>query len=184
MKDKYYVMINGIQEGPYTMNEIVKKGIDSESYVFNKELGDWTKIKDLPNLNLSTSINTPPSQNKSESETNNFQRTHESKGFYEEKQKMFSNPFSFEGRIRRTEYGLSSIIQYILTQVVFVISVESPILLFLLIPILWFALAQGSKRCHDLGNSGWYQIIPFYGLWLIFQEGESNSNEYGLNPKR
>jgi len=44
-------------------------------------------------------------------------------------------------------------------------------------------LAQGAKRAHDLGNSGYYQFIPFYGLWLIFQPGDSGINTYGENPK-
>ncbi len=51
------------------------------------------------------------------------------------------------------------------------------------IPLLWFLIAQGAKRCHDRGNSGWYQFIPFYVFWLIFADGESGKNEYGLNPK-
>ena len=51
------------------------------------------------------------------------------------------------------------------------------------IPLLWFLIAQGAKRCHDRGNSGWYQLIPFYVFWLLFADGESGKNEYGLNPK-
>jgi uncharacterized membrane protein YhaH (DUF805 family) len=51
------------------------------------------------------------------------------------------------------------------------------------IPLAWFMLAQGAKRCHDRGNSGWWQIIPFYGLWMLFADGEIGDNEYGENPK-
>lgn len=49
--------------------------------------------------------------------------------------------------------------------------------------LFWFILAQGAKRCHDLGNSGFYQFIPFYGLWMLFEKGKSGENEYGNNPK-
>lgn len=52
-----------------------------------------------------------------------------------------------------------------------------------LIPALWFLFAQGSKRSHDRGNSGWYQIIPFYVFWLIFADGKIGENQYGPNPK-
>ena len=96
---------------------------------------------------------------------------------------MFSNPFSFDGRIRRMEYGISFIIQTIVSQILSAMIIEIPGLFFLFIPVFWFGIAQGAKRCHDLGNSGWWQIIPFYGLWMLFQDGKPGTNEYGLNPK-
>ena len=107
---------------------------------------------------------------------------------------MFKNPFSFEGRIRRTEFGISYII-YSVTAFIFSIVLDKMvendddnimllILIYLVyIPLIWFVIAQGAKRSHDRGNSGWYQIIPFYGLWLLFADSESGKNEYGLNPK-
>ena len=52
-----------------------------------------------------------------------------------------------------------------------------------LFPMIWILYAQGAKRCHDRGNSGWFQIIPFYVFWMIFAEGESNTNQYGESPK-
>ena len=53
----------------------------------------------------------------------------------------------------------------------------------LLIRSLWIFYAQGANRCHDLDNSGWYQLIPFYSLWLIFKKGNSGPNSYGDDPK-
>lgn len=100
---------------------------------------------------------------------------------------MFKNPFSFEGRIRRTEYGISLIIYtiaYILSVIISGIGEEGAVLsLIFFIPLLWFLWAQGAKRCHDVGNSGWWQLIPFYGFWLLFQDGQYGSNQYGENPK-
>ncbi|RZJ67431.1 MAG: DUF805 domain-containing protein [Flavobacterium sp.] len=105
---------------------------------------------------------------------------------------MFKNPFSFEGRIRRMEYGLSVLIYVIAiygtlfaTTAIFGESsgVGSIILLVVIVPALWFMIAQAAKRCHDRGNSGWWQLIPFYGLWLLFGESEFGENEYGPNPK-
>jgi len=104
------------------------------------------------------------------------------------KQKMFSHPFSFQGRIRRLEYGLSVIIIYaycFLIQIFVDISPEAAgiIALLTIVPLYWFMWAQGAKRCHDRGNSGWYQIIPFYGLWMLFGDGDECENDYGFDPK-
>lgn len=100
-----------------------------------------------------------------------------------EKVSMFSSPFSFNGRIRRLEYGLSIIIFYAFFGLISVFSEEFPIIGLLVILAYWFLWAQGAKRCHDRGNSGWFQIIPFYGFWMLFAEGDIGDNEYGSNPK-
>jgi uncharacterized membrane protein YhaH (DUF805 family) len=51
------------------------------------------------------------------------------------------------------------------------------------IMLMWFHLAQGAKRCHDIDKSGWWQLIPFWNLILYFQDGVKGSNKYGENPK-
>lgn len=106
------------------------------------------------------------------------------------KQVMFSNPFGFKGRIRRTEYWLSYVIAYIYFFLIAAVTARiervsgggSALFLFIL-PFYWFLIAQNTKRCHDRGNSGWFQIIPFYGLWMAFGESDRFVNEYGPNPK-
>jgi len=99
---------------------------------------------------------------------------------------MFQNIFSFNGRIRRTEYGLTRIIVLTVYFLLIMTMREDEgfeALGLVYIPMLWILLAQGAKRCHDLGKSGWFQIIPFYGLWLLFESGNRYPNEYGYNPK-
>jgi uncharacterized membrane protein YhaH (DUF805 family) len=99
---------------------------------------------------------------------------------------MFKTPFSFEGRIRRTEFGLSYIIYIVAAVIISVLTEISETASFLglaFIPVIWFLIAQGAKRCHDRGNSGWYQLITFYIFWMLFAESEIGQNEYGLNPK-
>lgn len=111
---------------------------------------------------------------------------------------MFNRPFSLKGRIRRSEYGLSvilySVLAVILQTIMAAIVSSTPsdksaapvLILVLLLPYImlwWFMVAQGAKRCHDMGHSGWYQLIPFYGLLMLFMNGDKGTNEYGDNPK-
>jgi uncharacterized membrane protein YhaH (DUF805 family) len=104
---------------------------------------------------------------------------------------MFKRPFSFNGRIRRTEYFLSCLITGIplgIMEAIIEISYNPVswliVYFFVWIPILWFGFAQGAKRCHDLGHSGWFQLIPFFGIWMLFVNGQKGNNQYGNNPKK
>lgn len=99
---------------------------------------------------------------------------------------MFKAPFSFNGRIRRTEFGISFIIYMaIYLALLFALGIKglNGGGFLVLLPAIWFLWAQGAKRCHDLGNSGWWQLIPFYVFWLLFADGVPGENEYGDNPK-
>ncbi|MCF8715016.1 DUF805 domain-containing protein [Joostella atrarenae] len=108
---------------------------------------------------------------------------------------MFKNTFSFDGRIRRTEYGLSLIITFIGYLIAFslttllaswiTIDTTGVGLLFwvFFLPVFYFNITQNTKRCHDLGKSGWFQMIPFYIIMLLFIEGKEGTNAYGRNPK-
>lgn len=103
---------------------------------------------------------------------------------------MFSQPFSANGRIRRLEYCLTYIAYIVYDLLIeFLMEPDEPSLgacmfvLLSIIPCLWILFAQGAKRCHDLGHSGWYQLIPFYAIWMLFVDGETGANRYGSNPK-
>lgn len=96
---------------------------------------------------------------------------------------MFKRPFSFKGRIRRLEYGLSYIILCAYSFLFAAFDGNEGVSIILSILAYWFIWAQGSKRCHDRGNSGWYQLIPFYVLWMLFGKGEEGANYYGDDPK-
>lgn len=99
------------------------------------------------------------------------------------------NLFSFKGRMRRRTYWIISLIYGFL-----MVGLEEAtangfeeggvlILLLILVPAMWIMLATYAKRCHDLGHSGWWMFIPFYSLWMAFQNSEPGDNEYGPNPK-
>ncbi|MGV0978833.1 MULTISPECIES: DUF805 domain-containing protein [Weeksellaceae] len=106
---------------------------------------------------------------------------------------MFLNPFSLKGRIRRTEYWLTNFI-YAILYVTYIFMYEvvkynnnefAVIFIGLLFLPLWYILiAQSVKRSHDIGNSGWFNLIPFYGLFLLFSDSNEGDNKYGSNPKK
>lgn len=107
---------------------------------------------------------------------------------------MFRSPFSFKGRIRRLEYGLSFII-YVFTYAIIGIifgglgangsdaAAMTIAELVIALPLYWFIIAQNCKRCHDVNSSGWMQLIPFYMLFLLFVRGTIGANKYGKDPK-
>ncbi|HTF21814.1 MAG TPA: DUF805 domain-containing protein [Chryseolinea sp.] len=102
---------------------------------------------------------------------------------------MFKHPFSFDGRIRRTEYGLTFIIYlvayFIIMALIATEAVAASIAAMIaIVPLVWFLWAQGAKRCHDIDRSGWMQLIPFYFFFLLFEDGKPGRNEFGTNPKQ
>lgn len=91
--------------------------------------------------------------------------------------------FSFEGRLRRLDYIFSFVIVVFLNRLVYALTFETPWAFLLAIPILYFYIAQSTKRFHDLNMSGWWQLIPMAYLLLIFSKGDSGDNQYGADPK-
>lgn len=114
--------------------------------------------------------------------------------------------FSFKGRIRRKEYVLTYIVLYAFLVAIAIVCFcleayfrtmeeqgeeisNGQVFLFFTFFVFgaavsgWICFAQGAKRCHDRGNSGWYQLIPFYWSWMVFADGNPHANRYGLDPK-
>jgi len=102
---------------------------------------------------------------------------------------MFKTPFSFNGRIRRKEYSISFVIYVVAVLIISFLSQWkrvslSPLTAFILyLPFAWFFLAQGAKRCHDRNNTGFYQFIPLYVLFMLFADGNEGPNDFGADPK-
>ena len=95
---------------------------------------------------------------------------------------MFKKPFSFDGRIRRTEFGISFIICYI-AHICLVGLMDLNGYIFC-IPFFFFFFSQAAKRSHDMDKSGWFTLIPLYNpFFLLFREGTIGANKYGKDPK-
>lgn len=88
------------------------------------------------------------------------------------KPKMFSNVFGFTGRIRRSEYFITMLISFLVSYIPFVGLIS-----------IWVCLAAAIKRCHDINLSGWFCLIPFFGIALLFVDTKEGDNKYGPNPK-
>ena len=175
---KYYYSDNGITLGPFELSQLLDK-IDSDTLVYREGI-DWTTAKELEELKKFFKEKTIV---KEKTIIKEHVPTDPITNIKLSNNKLFSAPFSFKGRIRRKEYGISSIIYYVLYITIAALTIKLPILGITYIPLIWFILAQGTKRCHDRNNSGWYQIIPFYVFWMWFAEGDSSENKYGNNPK-
>lgn len=107
--------------------------------------------------------------------------------------------FSFKGRITRAEYLIShALIPFHFMLVAYVANVASEIASFSigedaagslynrlmlfsgLFMFCWFYTAQGVKRCHDVGWSGWWFYVPFINIPLFFKKTRRETNRYGL----
>lgn len=105
---------------------------------------------------------------------------------------VLSQYANFNGRARRSEYWnwiLATVIVSVIAGVLDAI-IGSQILQYLVIlATIVPGLAVGSRRLHDIGKSGWLQlvgIIPIIG-WIIviiwYATDSVPDNEYGTNPK-
>lgn len=99
------------------------------------------------------------------------------------------NVFLGRGRIRRRYYILSLIPIFFAFKIIEVglyntesILMHDFFLVFALF-VIWINIGLRIMRSHDVGNSGWCVLIPFYGIWLIFANSEKGTNKYGQNPK-
>lgn len=188
---KYFYSDRKEKHGPLSLDELMQEDIYKETLIWFEGLDDWKPAGKLDEMKPILELQPPPILSEGKEETSEpvekKEETTENTGNQSRttKKGMFSSPFSFEGRIRRTEYGISFIIVVIVNTFLnaIVASGEVPIIGLAYIPTLWFLWAQGAKRCHDIGNNGWWQIIPFYVFWLLFQGGQPGLNEYGQNPK-
>jgi uncharacterized membrane protein YhaH (DUF805 family) len=101
--------------------------------------------------------------------------------------KKMKRIFSYQDRIGRREYAISCLGGLFACAFLYQLAKSFPIfgLLFIVIypAYVWLLFSQGAKRCHGRDNSGWFQLVPFYALWLLFAEGHDGRNQYGPDPR-
>ena len=100
---------------------------------------------------------------------------------------------TFSGRARRQEFWMFALINFIIMVILSALDMALGIGLLsgiYALGVLIPSLAVGARRLHDIGKSGWWQLvglIPLIGLivLIIFFVMDSNpgDNPYGPNPK-
>ena len=113
---------------------------------------------------------------------------------------LFYRLLSFEGRARRSEYWLVTLVLTLLmvpALIAEIIGEEYPeyalfaavYILVLLIPIIYLNLAVSVRRLHDLGINGWFVLlgsVPLlnivFNVYIAFFKGKDEDNKYGPSP--
>ncbi|MEJ5055768.1 DUF805 domain-containing protein [Sphingobacterium sp. MYb382] len=215
--NKYFYLIETERFGPVSYFDLQRANITEDTLVWYEGLEDWVEAKESPELAMlfvpkdtmenneqqdslaeevspTAVVEEPvkplvnplqkeaftPNDGTPKQEVNSYETT-ESKSF-------LATAFSFEGRIRRSEYWFSLFILFLAWLLITAVSQSADgaiagFVSLLILPLFWFSLAVNTRRCHDLGNSGWYQFIPFYGFWMCFADGDAFTNDYGPDPK-
>ncbi len=99
---------------------------------------------------------------------------------------------TFSGRTGREAFWMFMLFYFViyigLTIVLSLVGLEAAVMLFTL-GVLIPSIAITTRRLHDIGKSGWWQLIgfiPLLGLivMIIFliRESDTGDNEYGANP--
>ena len=88
----------------------------------------------------------------------------------------FGKYADFKGRATRSEYWWFWLFSALVTYAGFLIdeTLGTLIQLGLLLP----SIAVGVRRMHDMGNSGWFLLIPIYNIILLCTPSKYNGNKY------
>jgi uncharacterized protein YegL len=91
---------------------------------------------------------------------------------------------STDGRLTRRGLFGYYVLNFVLMAIAAFISILSTGLAFGLLTIgFWIFLIGLIKRAHDVGLSGWFVLVPFLNLWLLFAPGQEGANKFGPNPR-
>ncbi len=116
--------------------------------------------------------------------------------------KVLKQYADFNGRARRSEYWMFTLINVLIIGVLYVLMfmsgsdggamamVAMGLVAIYSLAILVPSVAVAVRRLHDVGKSGWMLLvglIPFIGsIWLLVlycTDSQPGDNEYGPNPK-
>ncbi|MFV0553539.1 MAG: DUF805 domain-containing protein [Mangrovibacterium sp.] len=177
---KYYYTKGHEMRGPFNVDMLGQENITTDTLVWCEGLSEWTKAGEFSELRVLFELQPPPiPKNVEVIVSDNSSRRNDSSEMEE------VSVFSFKGRISRTIYCGRFILYCICYFITLkAIQYSGSVWMLTFVPLLWFIYAQNAKRCHDIGKSGWWQMIPLYIFWLFFKKGQKGANKYGFDPKQ
>ncbi|TCI91103.1 DUF805 domain-containing protein [Tenacibaculum sp. M341] len=109
--------------------------------------------------------------------------------------KVLKQYVDFNGRARRQEFWMFTLINFLISLAINILSLAIAPELAILgtlysLAVLLPSLAVGARRLHDIGKSGWLLLlilIPLIGVILLIvwwaTDSEHGPNDWGPNPK-
>lgn len=201
----YFISNNGAQKGPLTFEQLKGQEINKDTLVWKEGTSDWVKASEVEELVPILELMPPPINEASvgpatgnmwEAEAQGISSNNDVQGKTPEdsventRRKVidntmtFSHFLTFKGRCRRSEYFMVSVLCNAIIGALRNMSMGDTVFsVLLLLVILYVYISTAVRRSHDRGNSGFYILIPFYTLYLLFADSEPGVNKYGNNPK-
>ena len=109
-------------------------------------------------------------------------------GFVDAVKSAFQNYANFKGRASRSEFWWFYLFYIIVAFVIGLLSgilgesIGNILLLIFVLAIIVPFIALTARRMHDSDKSGWFQLIPFYNLYLAIIKGTDGPNRFGPDP--
>ena len=188
----YFYSDNGTQKGPVSYEDLKKAGIGKDTLVWRDGFDDWQEagnVSELSGLFTEAAVSEESVKQSDSAPTRDEEQTENEKPELDNT-KMFKNVFLFKGRARRSEFWVAFVVFYAAIMLISAIldaggdsGFLSVLCIILYIGGIWLFLSEETRRCHDLGHSGFWMLIPYYILWMFFQNSKVGPNKYGNNPK-
>ncbi|MCO7124410.1 DUF805 domain-containing protein [Sporolactobacillus shoreicorticis] len=108
---------------------------------------------------------------------------------------VIKNYVGFSGRATRTEYWMFVLFNFFILVIArlidWLLPSSVPIIYSLYsLAVLIPTFAVGARRLHDIGKTGWWQLIGFIPIlgWIVLliyfcTDTQDKENVYGANPK-
>ena len=96
----------------------------------------------------------------------------------------------FKGRSRRKEFWIfliGNLIVELILSIIGSLSGNASGTIYIIVSLYQWAvvipsIALAVRRMHDIGNNGWFAIVPIYNLIILFLKGTKGPNKYGPDP--